>query len=312
MRYTLTALFTIAVLAAGPVHAEGKKAAAKDKEAPECCQAPALKIGAVAYSPNSVTIFRAMRHYFAKNKMPIEFVLYSTYDGLNEALEKKQVDLAWNSPLGHAKFHLKAGDSQTIVMRDVDVNYRVKLIARKDAGIASLGDLPGKTMVFGSCDSADSTVLPVYFLKKAGVNFDKVKLLSLHNEVDEIGCPCHSQHHVLAAVLKGRGQTGVISAELWKHLQSEKPQQAAQLREVWTSPPFSHCVFTARKDFDKDTGEQFRKLMLAMDGKDPVTSEVLKLEHCKKWVPAGKAAQEGYADLLKALREQPLPVALRD
>ena len=69
---------------------------------------------AVAYSPNSVTIFRAMRLYFAKNQMPIEFVLYSTYDGLNEALQKGQVDLAWNSPLGHAKFHQAAGDSQAV------------------------------------------------------------------------------------------------------------------------------------------------------------------------------------------------------
>src|SRR4051812_21916131 len=89
-------------------------------------QAPVLKIGAVAYSPNSVTIFRAMRHYFVKNQMPVEFVLYSNYDGLNEALANKQVDVAWNSPLGHAKFHLKAGASQTLVMRDADVNYRVK------------------------------------------------------------------------------------------------------------------------------------------------------------------------------------------
>src|SRR5437763_1444872 len=201
-----------ALLAAGPA-AGGDKAAAKpDKDCPECCQDQALKIGAVAYSPNSVTIFRAMRLYFARNKMPVEFVLYSTYDGLNEALAKGQVDVAWNSPLGHAKFHLKAGASQTLVMRDADVNYRVKLIVRKDAGISTLGSLAGKSMVFGSCDSADSTVLPVYFLKKEGVNLDKVKIVSLHNEVDEIGCPCHSQHHVLAALLKGRGQAGILSA----------------------------------------------------------------------------------------------------
>jgi phosphonate transport system substrate-binding protein len=311
MRKLLFVVAAGALLAARPAYADDKTPAKTDKDCPECCEGSALKIGAVAYSPDSVTIFRAMRHYFAKNQMPVEFVLFSTYDGLNEALEKGQVAVAWNSPLGHAKFHLKVGDSQALVMRDVDVNYRVKLIARKDAGISGLADLPGRSMVFGSCDSADSTVLPVYFLKKDGVNFDTVKLVSLHNEVDEIGCPCHSQHHVLAALLKGRGQTGVISAELWRKLQETKPEQAAQLKEVWTSPPFSHCVFTARKDFPKEIGERFSKLLLAMDGKDPLTGEILKLEHCGKWVPAGQQAQEGYADLLKALRQQnPLPVSL--
>jgi len=315
MRKTILALSAAALLAAVPACDPEKslkeKAAAKEP-ACACCEGSALKVGAVAYSPNSVTIFRALRHYFAKNDLPVEFVLYSTYDGLNDALAKKQVDLAWNSPQGHAKYHLKAGASQTLVMRDVDVNHRVKLVARADAGISSLSDLAGKTMVFGSCDSADSTVLPVYYLKKEGVDFSTVKLLSLHDEVDALGCPCHSQQHVLAALLKGRGQAGVLGADQWQHLKEQKPEQAAQLREIWTSPPFSHCVFTARKDFDKETGERFTKLMLAMDGKDPLTAEVLKLEHCGKWVAAGQPAQDGYADLLQALRERPtFPVALR-
>ena len=64
-------------------------------------------------------------------------------------------------------------------------------------------------------------------------------------------------------------------------------------------------MFTARKDFSKETGERFRKLMLAMDGKNPLTAEILRLEHCTRWVPAGQQAQDGYADLLTALREQP-------
>src|SRR5207249_5536054 len=68
------------------------------------------------------------------------------------------------------------------VMRDVDVNYRVKLIVRKDADINGVKDLAGKALILGSCDSADATVLPVYFLRKEGVNFDDVKVLSLRSE----------------------------------------------------------------------------------------------------------------------------------
>jgi phosphate/phosphite/phosphonate ABC transporter binding protein len=299
-------LLIAALLAAGALLAASPALVRADEAKKSEARKEALRIGAVAYSPNSVTIFRGMRYYFAKNGMPIEFVLYSTYDGLVEALHKGQVDIAWNSPLAHAKFHLLAGDSQAVVMRDVDRNYRVKLIVRKDAAVSTLDDLKGKTMVFGSCDSADCTVLPVYFLRKEGVSFDQVKVLSLHNEVDEKGVPCHSQQHVLQALLQGRGQAGIIGVDMWKQLQSEKPDTAAQFKEIWTSPAFSHCVFTARKDFDKATAERFARLMLAMDGKDPVTAEILKLEHCSKWVPGGPEAQEGFGHLFKALRESPM------
>jgi phosphonate transport system substrate-binding protein len=314
MRILFAILFATTVfVAASSARAGDKKTPAKaaDKEC-ECCKDAALKIGAVAYAPKSVDVFRGLRYYFAKNGMPIEFVLYSTYDGLNEALQKGQVDLAWNSPLGHAKFHALAGDSQAVVMRDVDRDYRVKLIVRKDANIATLDDLAGKTMVFGSCDSADCTVLPIHFLKKKGVNFEEVKVLSLHKEVDAKGIPCHSAQHVWQALVDGRAQAGIIGADMWKHLQAQKPEESGKFKEVWTSPPFSHCVFSARKDFNKETAGKFAKLMASMDGKDAVTAEILKLEHCSKWVPAGAEAQQGYSELLKALRqENALPTALR-
>src|SRR5262245_2647697 len=141
---TLT-LLVAALLTSSLVLAEEKKGSEGDRPA-------TLKVGAVASGSGSVEVFRALRLYLARNKVPSEFVLYSTYDGLNEALAKGQVDLAWNTPLAHAKFHLQAGASQTLVMRDVDVNFRVKLLARQDAGVSRLEDLAGKTMVFGSCD----------------------------------------------------------------------------------------------------------------------------------------------------------------
>lgn len=264
-----------------------------------------LRLGAVCSSPKTVTVFNELRYYLGRHGMPVEYTLYSHYDALGKALRDGQVDIAWNSPLAHGKFTAMAAGSQALVMRDVDVNYRVKLIARKDADINGVKDLAGKTMIFGSCDSADATVLPVYFLRKEGVNFDDVKVLSLHDEVDAKGCPCHSQEHVWKALSENRGQAGIVGKDRWDRLQKTKPEEAARFKEIWTSPPFGHCVWTARKDFNAETGERFKQLLCAMDGKDEVSKEVLELEHCKKWVPG---SQEGFGVLLDALREkQPLP-----
>ena len=71
------------------------------------------------------------------------------------------------------------------------------------------------------------------------------------------------------------------------------------MQAVWTSPSFSHCVFTASKDFDKTLAARFTRLMLAMDGKDEGTAEILRLEGASKWV-AG--SPDGFETLIEALR----------
>lgn len=268
-----------------------------------------IRLGAVCGGPKAVTVFREIRHYLAQNGMKTEYALYSNYDLLVKALHEGQVDIAWNAPIAHGKFHVLAGDSQALVMRDVDVNYRVKLIVRKDARIESPKDLHGKTIIFGSCDSADATVLPVYFLRKEGVDFEKTKILSLHDQCDAKGVPCHSQEHVWKALVEGRGDAGVIGRDRWAKLQKNQPEQAGKFKEIWTSPPFGHCVWTARKDFDKTIGSQFTRLMTAMDRKNPLTCEILDLEHCDRWVPG---SQEGFSVLFDALRQkQVLPSAIK-
>ena len=115
-------------------------------------------------------------------------------------MRDRQVDIAWNTPLAHARFHLLSdGKSRTLVMRNVDCNCRCLLIARTDSGISALNDLAGKTVILGSRDAAEATVLPTYSLKKEGFDWGKVKILSLHKEVDERGSPCSSEHRVLPA-----------------------------------------------------------------------------------------------------------------
>jgi len=269
---------------------------------PEKTQARAIKIGAVAYSPGAVTIFEGICRFLNHRGLPADYVLYSNYDALVDALHKRQVDIAWNTPLAHAQYHLKAGgSSQTLVMRDVDCNFRSTLIARADANVRSLADLKGKTLILGSEQAAEAYVLPVHFLANEGLNLSRVKIHSLDGRVDLRGNPCSSEVHVLKALNEGVGQAGIIGERLWNHLSREQPDQVSGLKAIWVSPPFSHCVFTASVDFDKSLGSQFTKLMLAMDSNDPSTAEAMRLEGTKKWV-AG--SQEGFQELFKALRDE--------
>jgi ABC-type phosphate/phosphonate transport system substrate-binding protein len=291
----LVAVFPLLISAAGTAHADDHPAQGR----------AALRIGAVAYAPSAVTIFEGIRRYCGRNGLPVEYVLYSNYDALVEALHEGQVDVAWNTPLAHARYHRLAGNaSRTLVMRDVDCGFRAKLIVRKDAGISSLSGLAGKTLVLGSRDAAEATVLPLHYLKGEGLDLGKAKVLSLDNEVDLRGNPCSSEVYVLKALEEGRGQAGIISARLWERLKREQPDQVNGLVDLWTSPPFSHCVFTAGAGLDEALGRRFTALMTAMDPADPLTADVMRLEGTRKWM-AG--SPDGFRDLLKALDEEPRP-----
>src|SRR5262245_46495713 len=230
------------------------------------------RIGAVAYSPSVVTVFDGLTRYLNKNGLPSDYVLYSNYDALVVALARGEIDIAWNTPLAHAKYHVQNQcTSQTLVMRDVDVGIRSVLVVRSDAKIASLSDLAGKKLVLGSSQAAEATVLPLHFLKKEGLNLSQVKIVNLDAEVDSQGNPCASPQHVLQALRDGRGDAGIITADLWNHTKGD-----GSLQPVWTSPPFSHCVFTAAAGFDKDRGQRFAQLMQAMDPADSATRDVMR------------------------------------
>ncbi len=267
--------------------------------AADTAQQEVVRIGAVASSPHTVTIFRGLTRYLHENDFPCEYVLYSSYDSLVEALDRGHVDIAWNTPLAHARYHVKNQcQSQTLVMRDIDFGVRSTLLARVDSGIETLQDLAGKRLLLGSSQAAEATVLPIYDLKKQGLDLQKIQVVSLDREVDSKGNPCASPQHVLRALEEGRGDAGIVTTSLWQQIQKQ-PTRTSRLREVWTSKPFSHCVFTAAASFDKNLAARFTKLMTAMDCQDPATCDLMRLEGTKAWQPG---SPEGFQRLVQALQ----------
>jgi ABC-type phosphate/phosphonate transport system substrate-binding protein len=61
-----------------------------------------LRIGAVASAPSAVTVFENFRRYFDKTDLPVDYVLYSNYDSLVDALKNGHVDICgtprWPTP----------------------------------------------------------------------------------------------------------------------------------------------------------------------------------------------------------------------
>lgn len=60
-----------------------------------------LRIGAVAYAPKVVTIWEGMREFFRGQGLMTEYVLYSSYPALVDALVAGHIEIAWNTPLAY-------------------------------------------------------------------------------------------------------------------------------------------------------------------------------------------------------------------
>src|SRR5229473_5853717 len=113
-----------------------------------------LKIVAVAYAPKVVTIWEVIREYLQDQGLRTEYVLYSSYPALVEALVAGHVDIAWNTPLAYLQAKEKlGGQCQVLAMRDTDVGFTTVFLTQTDSPIRSLQDLKGKRFALASRDS---------------------------------------------------------------------------------------------------------------------------------------------------------------
>ena len=110
-----------------------------------------------------------------------------------------------------------------------------------------------------------------------------------------------SEIHVLRAVLEGKADAGAIGSPAWSGVQEQALVPAGSLTEVWASPPYSHCMFTARPGLDEGIGRRFAEALSKMSFDDPRHRPVLEAEGLKRWLPADVS---GYDSLRAASRTQ--------
>ena len=258
-----------------------------------------LMLGAVAYDPKVVPIWEGIRDYFRARGVALDFALFSNYERQVDELLRGHIDIAWNTPLAHVRVKRRTeGRSLSLGMRDSDRDFKSKLVVRKDAGIRSLRDLAGKTLAVGSRDSTQARILPEHFLKEAGADLGKVKLLCFDSDLGKHGDTGSSELEVLAALRDGRAQAGTIGDLVWVQEQAAGRIDASQLEALWTTPSFDHCMFDALPALDAKKAEAFKNALFAMSWDVPEERRILELEGLKKWMPP---REQGYESLRAAL-----------
>ena len=108
----------------------------------------------------------------------LDYVLFSNYERQVDALLAGHIDVAWNTNLAYVRAVRRTdGACRALAMRDTDLGFRTVVVARAGSGFRSLEDLRGRRLALGSGDSAQAAILPVHFLRDAGIGEADLTLL---------------------------------------------------------------------------------------------------------------------------------------
>jgi len=267
-------------------------------------------LGAVAYDPKVVTIWEGMRRYFQEEaQVPVEVVLFQSYEAQVLALLAQpgesvpRIDIAWNTNLAYLQADEWSGHAcHAIAMRDSDLDWMTKIVAVTGGPVSTLADLKDRTIALGSQDSGHAAILPVHFLEQQGMREGTdYRTLRFNSDVGKHGDTGTSEVEVVRAVLDGRADAGAVGSPFWKTVREQRLVPEGALSEIWSSPPYNHCMFTARPDLDREQEVSFVKALLAMSYDNPIHRAVLDAEGLQRWLTPHL---DGYAELRAAAAEQ--------
>jgi len=267
-------------------------------------------LGAVAYDPKVVAIWEGMRRYFHEEaRLPVEVVLFQSYEAQVSALLAKaddlapRIDIAWNTNLAYLQADSWSGQlCRPIAMRDTDIGWTTKIVAVTGGPITALQDLKNRTLALGSRDSGHAAILPVHFLEREGlVEGRDYRSLRFDSDVGKHGDTGTSEADVIRAVLDGRAEAGAVGSPFWASLLSQRLVPQGALSEIWTSQPYNHCMFTARPGLDPSLARRFADALAGMSFDNPRHRPVLEAEGLQRWVPP---QLDGYDALRQASTRQ--------
>jgi phosphonate transport system substrate-binding protein len=261
-----------------------------------------LLIGAVSYHERVVPIWEAFRVYFAELGVPVDYILYSNYERLVDALLTGQVDIGWNTNTAYVRARHSAPDVKILGMRDVDSDFASVIVTRRGGGFEKPEELAGKKLALGSRDSGHAAILPLYYLNEQGLDAaSECELIRFDTDLGKHGDTGDSEYRVVRAVTDGTADAGALGAPVWAKLRGEAHPAAQGLEVQWRSPTYYHCNFTALSTLDDAVAERWKQALLAMDYDDPRLRNAMDLEGVRRWLPGDES---GYKALAEAMAEQ--------
>jgi phosphonate transport system substrate-binding protein len=217
-----------------------------------------------------------MKYLEAKLGIKVEFIPVTDYAASVEALVGKKVDMAWFGGFTFVQANVRSGGKAVPLVQRVEDEKFKSVFITTDPKIASLADLKGKDLSFGSQSSTSGHLMPRSFLLAAGVDPDKdLRRVAFSGAHDA----------TIAAVASGKVQAGALNISVWEKFVAEGKVDTAKVRVFYTTPPYYDYNWTVHADMPAAQKEKITAAMLALTRDTPEGKEILELQRATRFVP---------------------------
>ena len=220
--------------------------------------------------------FKPLGDYLARETgMKVEWTPVTDYAAVVEALGARKIDLAWLGGFTFVQARMLNSGVVPIVQRAEDETFTSKFIVPANSTAKTLADLKGKTFAFGSPSSTSGSLMPRYFLLKAGIDperdFKNVAFSGAHDAT-------------VAFVAGGKAEAGVLNASVWDKLLETKNPNAFKVKVIATTPPFFDYNWTVRPGMDAALVQKLTQAFLKLDPANPAHKEIMDLQRASKFI----------------------------
>jgi phosphonate transport system substrate-binding protein len=217
-----------------------------------------------------------MKYLEGKLGMKVEFIPVTDYAASVEALVGKKVDMAWFGGFTFVQANVRSGGKAVPLVQRVEDEKFKSVFITTDPKIASLADLKGKDVSFGSQSSTSGHLMPRSFLLAAGVDPDKdLRRVAFSGAHDA----------TIAAVASGKVQAGALNISVWEKFVAEGKVDTSKVRVFYTTPPYFDYNWTVHADMPAAQQEKITAAMLALNRDTPEGKEILELQRATRFVP---------------------------
>ena len=256
-----------------------------------------VRVGAVAYHPRIVTIWEAFLEHFEREGVSTDYILYSNYERLVQAVLAGDVEVAWNTNTAFVALEQRlGGEARILGMRDIDAQFATLIVTRRGETFREAAELAGKRVALGSRDSGHAAILPLHYLREEGLDANsQCELVRFDTDLGKHGDTGDSELRVIRAVAEGTADAGALGEPTLAAFRADRVPALAELEVAWRSPTYYHCNFTATPSLDDTLAQRWQEALMAMSYDDQRMRQAMDLEGVKRWLPGDRTGYESLA-----------------
>ncbi|MCK8816108.1 phosphate/phosphite/phosphonate ABC transporter substrate-binding protein [Natroniella sulfidigena] len=222
----------------------------------------------------------------------VQIDTYPDYNGVVEAMNYGQIDMAYFGPLTYVIANQQVG-AQAIITQLVDDTpyYYSYIVTHKDSPLDSLNDLIAKAdeldVAFGDPSSTSGGLIPNIAFKEDGINIDDA-----FNSLTYTG----SHDATALAVQDQQVDAGAIDSAIFDTLVANEVIDGDKFKVIWRSEKLFQYPWAVSRDVEEELIDQIREAFYKIDNQ-----EVLDAFGASGFT---KAVDEDYEPIREAAKEE--------